>query len=443
MKQQSLQPYLNYLKEVIACRLQHHFSGSNDVLVLPDSKPVLVQTPAAALTLFIKKHKLAPPELITLLLALAPHVDAVFLDSAIQALLPADGNFPHLGGYRGKNHRGFLPTGETALFMVAGTHTDAKLSAASFFSPEHVFAQQQVLWLETVPAAEPQMSGALCMSVEYIELFVKGTHSHPKLSLDFPAQYLTTAMEWNDLVLPEAAIRQIDDLITWINHHDTLMNDWGMAKKLKPGYRAFFHGPPGTGKTLTASLLGKRTNKDVFRIDLSMVISKYIGETEKNLSRLFDKAEHKDWILFFDEADALFSKRTNVRDAHDKYANQEASYLLQRIEQFNGLVILATNFKNNIDDAFIRRFQCVVHFTLPTISERWLIWDQAFPEAVERGADIDLEAIAGRYELSGSAIMSIVQYVCLQALQAGTNLVSNEMLQEAIRREYLKEGKVW
>ena len=130
-----------------------------------------------------------------------------------------------------------------------------------------------------------------------------------------------------------------------------------------------FHGPPGTGKTLTAGLLGKIAQKDVYRIDLSMVISKYIGETEKNLARLFDKAERKDWILFFDEADSLFGKRGQVKDAHDKYANQEVSYLLQRVEAYNGLVILASNFKNNIDEAFLRRFQSIIYFPLPAKEE--------------------------------------------------------------------------
>src|SRR5690606_1665724 len=152
------------------------------------------------------------------------------------------------------------------------------------------------------------------------------------------------------------------------------MKDWGMEKRLNPGFRVLFHGPPGTGKTLTASLLGKYTGKEVYKIDLSMVVSKFIGETEKNLANLFDKAENKDWILFFDEADALFGKRTNVRDAHDKYANQEVSFLLQRTETYAGLVILATNFKNNIDDAFARRFQSHIYFPSPAFGERLKIW---------------------------------------------------------------------
>src|SRR4030095_7939978 len=143
--------------------------------------------------------------------------------------------------------------------------------------------------------------------------------------------------------------------------------------------RILFIGAPGTGKKIAASLIGQQLSKEVYKIDLSMVVSKYIGETEKNLELLFARAEDKGWILFFDEADALFGKRTNVRDAHDKYANQEVSYLLQRIEDYNGLIILATNMKNNIDDAFMRRFNSILKFPFPDANERYLIWKKSFP----------------------------------------------------------------
>ena len=287
------------------------------------------------------------------------------------------------------------------------------------------------------------MSGRIVLSPEYLELFTTGKIAHPRFTMDFPAQYITTAMEWTDLVLNEATLQQISELEDWVQHHSTLMQAWGMKARLKPGYRVLFYGPPGTGKTLTATLLGKHTGKDVFRIDLSMVVSKFIGETEKNLSQLFNRAENKNWILFFDEADALFSKRTNVRDAHDKYANQEAAYLLQRIENFDGLVILATNFKNNIDDAFIRRFHSVIHFPLPSAQERLQLWKKGFPDHVQLAADIELPGISKKYELTGSSIMSVVQYCCLQALAKDKTSVSNDMLLAGIRREYLKEGKMW
>jgi SpoVK/Ycf46/Vps4 family AAA+-type ATPase len=167
------------------------------------------------------------------------------------------------------------------------------------------------------------------------------------------------------LTLLKAAFPSLhDERMQSLHHHASTL----VAQLQKPlpvkNKKILFIGAPGTGKKTLASLIGQQSGTEVYRIDLSMIVSKYIGETEKNLSKVFDAAEHKNWILFFDEADALFGKRTDVRDAHDRYANQEVAYLLQRIENYNGLVILATNMKNNIDDAFTRRFQTIIHFPL-------------------------------------------------------------------------------
>jgi uncharacterized protein len=186
----------------------------------------------------------------------------------------------------------------------------------------------------------------------------------PEKGINAEFQLLSTKMEWRDLVLPEQVIKQLNQIETWIKR-DMLVRKRSVRKNLKSGYKVLFHGPPGTGKTLTAVLLGKKTGRDVYRIDLSQTVSRYIGETEKNLAAVFDRAENKDWILFFDEADALFGKRTSVKDAHDRYANQEVSYLLQRIVDYRGLVILSANLKNNIDGAFLRRFQMIIHFPMP------------------------------------------------------------------------------
>ena len=180
------------------------------------------------------------------------------------------------------------------------------------------------------------------------------------------------------------------------------------------------YGESGTGKTLSACLLGQRCGREVLRVDLSQVSSKYIGETEKNLARLFAAAEDTGWILFFDEADALFGKRTSVSDAHDRYANQEVSYLLQRIEAFGGVVILATNLRHNIDDAFLRRFQSVVAFPMPRAAERLRLWREAFPAAARLEAGLDLERLARQHEVSGGTIMNVVRYACLQASVTAT-----------------------
>ncbi|MGB5979407.1 MAG: ATP-binding protein, partial [Cyclobacteriaceae bacterium] len=220
-----------------------------------------------------------------------------------------------------------------------------------------------------------------------------------------------------------------------------LLYDWGMIRKLKPGYCALFYGPPGTGKSLTASLLGKRTGRDVYRIDLSKTISKYIGETEKNLAGIFDRAEHKDWILFFDEADALFGKRTNISDAHDRYANQEVSYLLQRREEYNGLVILASNLKSNLDEAFTRRFQAMIQFPMPQTAERLQLWEKGFSNKTVLESHEELQEIARSYELSGGSIINVIQHSSLMALRRGEHVIQTRDIMDGIKREYRKIGR--
>jgi SpoVK/Ycf46/Vps4 family AAA+-type ATPase len=172
-----------------------------------------------------------------------------------------------------------------------------------------------------------------------------------------------------------------------------------------------------------------------------LVISKYIGETEKNLSKIFDQAENKNWILFFDEADALFGKRTKVTDAHDRYANQEVSYLLQRIEDHDGVVILASNLKENMDDAFTRRFESIINFPMPDAEERFKIWKNGFSEKSTLDEDVNLEQISLNYELSGGAIMNIVRYASLAALRKGQNIITDQFIQDGIRKELEKEGR--
>lgn len=396
----------------------------------------------SALAKFIATYEPAYEEFVILLLALTPHVKPGFFANIIAEHLPAGGDFPEFGGVKVANHRGMLPTGETAQFILAGDNLEKRIEVQRILGSEHWFAQKHILWLESMREGEPIMSGRLILDPEIVELLTVGTVSKPRFSMDFPAEYLETGMEWDDLVLHPNTLRHIREIENWITYNDTLLQEWGMRKKMKPGYRALFYGPPGTGKTLTATLLGKYTGKDVFRIDLSRVVSKYIGETEKNLSRLFDKAENKNWILFFDEADALFGKRTEIRDAHDKYANQEVAYLLQRIEGYNGLVILATNQRLNIDDAFVRRFQTIIHFPMPRSEERYGIWCKAFPQQFEITDDIDWRQVAARFELTGAGIMNVTHYCAVEALADQSQRIDLKRLESAILREYIKEGKV-
>ncbi len=431
-----------YLQHLLRLRLQQHFEAKAELPNVEGYEWLDRMEAAHPLKEFMHTHLLSHDECVLLLIALLPHLKPHFFDSIIERYLPEPGDFPQIGGTRGKQFRGFLPTGETALFLLGGNDMNKRLEIEELFEADHFFAKKNILYLETPPDREPQMCGRIMLSQAYIDRFTTGKVHRPKFSMDFPAQYIETQLEWEDLVLNQQTRNQIGELERWIKHGNELMNDWGMGRKLKQGYRALFHGPPGTGKTLTASLLGKYTGRDVYKIDLSMVVSKFIGETEKNLSKLFAQAENKDWILFFDEADALFGKRTNVRDAHDKYANQEVSYLLQRVENYNGLVILASNFKSNIDDAFVRRFQSIIYFPIPKTKERLILWQQAFPQAAQLSASVNLPLLAKKYELTAASIMNIVQYCCLCSLDQGGQAISMDDIVYAIKREYGKEGKM-
>jgi AAA+ superfamily predicted ATPase len=436
---ENLFPEFIYLEQMIRFRLQQQFAGADDLQepYFPDPKLFSLYH----LANFVRANNLSIPEMIVLIVALAPHVYPGLIDTVVESTLKGSGDFPKIGGVRGKNFRGFLPTGETIIFLLGDDQPDNRFHLQQVFGADHFFAKNKVLWLEEVPAGEPAMSGKIILSADYLELLTTGKTVRPHFNAGFPAKFIQTKLGWDDLVLNDEVKQQIHELEGWLQYQHVLMNDWNMKNRLTKGYRVLFHGPPGTGKTLTSTLLGKYTNREVYRIDLSMVVSKYIGETEKNLENLFAKAEAKNWILFFDEADALFGKRTNVRDAHDKYANQEVSYLLQRVEDFDGLVILATNMKNNIDDAFIRRFNAIVKFSMPDDIERAEIWRKCFPSNIRFEEDKDIPQLVKRYELSGGNITNIVQYACLKAIEKKGETIYLQDVLSGIKREMHKEGK--
>lgn len=426
----------DFLTQLIENRLKNY--SADDALFFYEKASLEAIKSSPAISGIFKDYTPKNEELIIVLIALVPSFLPHFFSSLISRYFPEGGEFVEFGGVKGANHRGIIPTGETALFILAGNDLDKRFRIQQLLGNDAYLAKSGMLRVEDMREGEPKMSGKLILDEETVEYLISGQVSRPRFSTDFGAEYVSTEREWDDLVLSPSTKRQIRDIEIWLRHHHTLMEEWGMAKKIKPGYRALFHGPPGTGKTLTATLIGKYAERDVFRIDLSKIISKYIGETEKNLSKIFDKAQNKDWILFFDEADAVFGKRTNVRDAHDKYANQEVSFLLQRIETYPGVVILASNLKSNMDDAFLRRFNSIVFFPKPTADERLQLWQKAFPKQIQMEAD--LPEVARKFDLTGSTIMNVTQRACLTALHQNTTIITDDLLYQAIRAEYEKEG---
>jgi hypothetical protein len=433
---EDLEVELEWLMSVILARLESYFEGKPFV---PNPPPLLGDSPFGR---FVDEHSLSSEDRLILILALTPHVRPHLLDPLWTRNAQTQRGFAEFGGWAGIHHGGFLPTGETAAFLVCGDDLGARFELMHSFDEDHLFARLGVLELGSpASAAEPILSGALILSREYLLRLTRGAEHQPAFGSDFPARRIHTAMTWEQLVLPDAVLGQLEEIRHWIQHSHVLMDDWGMRAKLMPGFTSLFHGPPGTGKTLSACLLGKHCNCPVYRIDLSLVVSKYIGETEKNLARIFDLAEHRDWILFFDEADALFGRRTRVDDSHDRYANQEISFLLQRIEAFDGVVILASNMNTNIDDAFLRRFQSIIQFPMPKPPERERIWREAFSTNATLADDVDLTRLAARHELSGGTIMNVVRYASLEAIRRADNMILAEDLDEGIRRELQKEGR--
>lgn len=355
------------------------------------------------------RQEIAFSERAAIMLSLMPHICPQALDIFFVQNKDFDRQYTEFGGWKGLSHGGFLPTGETASFIIAGEDMEKKKAVIRMFQRDHWLYTQNILRLEGAGEGEPFLSGQLRPSEEFLSHVLLDRAYKPDYTIGFPAKLITTPLEWKDMVLDYNTQEALEDINTWIEHQHTIMEDWGLKRILKPGYRALFYGPPGTGKTLAATLLGKKNNMDVYRVDLSMIVSKYIGETEKNLSKVFDLAENRNWILFFDEADALFGKRTSTNTSNDRHANQEVAYLLQRIEDFPGIVILATNLKSNIDEAFARRFQSIIYFPMPDEELRATLWRSMLPEKWLGDNAEELIAMAAETELSGGSITNVVR----------------------------------
>lgn len=376
-------------------------------------------------------------ERIVIMLALMPHICPQILDIFFVQNKNFNRQYTEFGGWKGLSHGGFLPTGETASFILAGEDVEKRKEVIHMFSKSHWFYGKNILRLEGAGEGEPLLSSQLRVSEEFLSRVQLDVEYKPDYTTGFPAKRITTELDWEDMVLDYQVTTELEEINTWISSGKTIMEDWGLSRILKAGYRSLFYGPPGTGKTLAATLLGKKNNMDVYRIDLSMIVSKYIGETEKNLAKVFDLAENRNWILFFDEADALFGKRTSTNTSNDRHANQEVAYLLQRIEDFPGMVILATNLRSNIDEAFSRRFQSVIYFPMPTEELRAEIWRKmlkGWPEDV----DEDLITMAARTELSGGSIANVVRRCALATVNQKNQSLDKLILKNALQKEKLK-----
>jgi ATP-dependent 26S proteasome regulatory subunit len=268
-----------------------------------------------------------------------------------------------------------------------------------------------------------------------------GCYAESNRGLNFLAVRVSARPRWADLILRPEPQRQLHELCNHVRHSGTVYQGWGFgAGHTSSGVHALFVGSPGTGKTMAASVIAAELGLELYRIDLSSLVSKYIGETEKNLSRIFDEAGTSNAILFFDEADALFGKRGEVKDAQDRYANMEVSYLLQKMEDFPGITILATNFRANLDKAFVRRLNFIVDFPFPDATERMSIWERNLPAKAPVARDVDLGFLAARLDVPGALIKNIARNAAFLAA-AEHSAISMRHIRRAAVREYQKDNR--
>jgi hypothetical protein len=383
---------------------------------------------------FVNKHVLNLHERVLILLGLCQYLDPSLCNKLIR-----DDN--HFRLVQCKRTGVLIPTAETFLILVSGNLIQKRIVSHHYLGTEHLFYRKSVINVGESDEDVAPFFGALNITPSFRELFLYNRYSSPRFNKEFPAHLLETHMGWEDLIMNPATAERLEEIKAFLDHGETLRKEWGLSKHMKQGYRCLFYGPSGTGKTLAATLLGKHIQREVYRVDLSTVISKYIGETSKNLNALFNTAEDKNWILFFDEGDALFGKRVDTAQTDDKnahFANQDIAFLLQRIENYNGLIIVASNFRKNMDDAFSRRFQSIVHFDILKPELRKQYWLDNLPSKISLSNGIDLEQISKIHPFSPASIINIINRVSLQTIRKNLAEISAEDLDLCIKDELIK-----
>jgi SpoVK/Ycf46/Vps4 family AAA+-type ATPase len=319
---------------------------------------------------------------------------------------------------------GFRLTGGEISVAIAAAVDLARLRSAALASPETLThdARPQPTAADLFASARARLSHNLSSFARKIE---------PKYA-------------WEDIVLPVDQINQLREICNQYKYQQVVYGEWGFGRKLSlgRGLNVLFSGHPGTGKTMAAEVIAGELQIDLYKIDLSQVVSKYIGETEKSLNRIFSEAQAGSSILFFDEADALFGKRTEVKDSHDRYANIEVSYLLQKMEEYDGIAILATNLRQNMDEAFLRRMQFIVELPFPDEESRRRIWEVLFPREAPVASDVDFTLLAREVRLAGGNLKNIGLAAAFYAASDG-RVIRQQHLVRAVRREFQKMGRSW
>lgn len=429
---------LAWLASVIEGRVSQQFQ--QQAWTLPP--PPAIDSERSAYGELVQQGELGAEERLVLILALAPHLRPAILDALFVENRLTGRPSTEIGGISGSSHRGFLPTCETAAFLLAGSNLEQRLATQRLFQHDHFFQRQGILVMERPSYQETLFSAPLKLSPESLQWLTTGERSKEAVHGRLPARLITTQLNWEDLVLAPEVREEIATLQTWLDRGPSAMQEWGLQKHVKPGYRALFYGPPGTGKTLTATLIGAVVCMDVYRVDLSMFTSRHGGDLNKRLLGAFDQALNNNCILYFDQADALFGSHGGHASSLERHAGPAAYQLLQEIENFSGVAILSCHLRSNLDEAFARHFQSIIYFPMPDPEQRLALWYGLFGPLPRLDPDVDLRIIADNYPLSGGAIANVARHAVMRALSRQRKQVTQEDLLVGIRRELAKDGKI-
>jgi len=371
-----------------------------------------------------------------------------------------DGDLPYLSGFgnAAESLRGMIAPLCAAPLIIDAAQSGA-WAAVGLHAPERAASEPSVSFVSQLPDQARRSQGiplldrlsiSACAATQrgdlddqaHAALIGAALNARAARHMHGVAQCVPSSFGFDDLILPPMVLRQLADFVSWRAHAPTVLDDWGLGATFnrRHGAVALFRGPPGTGKTMAASVIAQALGLPLYRIDLAGMVSKYIGETEKNLERLFEAASHAEVVLFFDEADALFGKRSEVSDAHDRYANIETSYLLQRIEAQDSTVILATNLQDNIDEAFLRRIDLVVDFPAPGVEDRLRLWQRLERSQAPVADDVDLRFLAEGFDLSGGEIRNVILTAAHAAARDGSDIRMGHLVR-ALALELQKLGR--
>ncbi|MDQ3108741.1 MAG: ATP-binding protein [Bacteroidota bacterium] len=432
----------SWLKSCIASRIaifKKEQSKDSDIFTL--NPPSIVESTTDEYALLIRKHNFNNEERLLLALAMCNHFDPRTLNGFMES--------PQLQMVsrvlKSENGLSISPTAETFFFLVAGENNKSYLSFHHYFSTDHPFYKDSILDLSESPSGISKFDGALNVPVSYRELLLYNKYQPPRFSSEFPAHLLSTKLDWSDLVLQPYTQNALNEMKNRLVY-ETDVRSWETATgrlgdHMRPGMRVLLYGASGQGKTFTTALLGKLLNRDVYRIDLSAIISKYVGETSKNLRSLFDTAERKDWIIFIDEGDALLGMRADLSSSQSSTAqsnNHDVAYILQRIETFDGIIIVATNLANNIDAAFERRFEGRILYQGLSAENQWKVWSNVWPMRLKMEEGSRIDAMLMDNSLSPASIVNVVQRIAIMMAEQKLAVVPKELIRKCIMDEALK-----